>query len=38
LTDELMFSLYEDDAKEMLYSTDPQIDKNPVNNPIAVAS
>jgi phosphonate transport system ATP-binding protein len=37
LTDELMFSLYEDDAKEMLYSTDSREEIN-INNPIAMAS
>lgn len=37
LTDELMVSLYEDDAKEMLYNTDSKTEKDPVNNPIAIA-
>ena len=37
LTDELMVSLYEDDAKEMLYNTDSKKEKDPVNNPIAIA-
>ena len=37
LTDELMYSLYEDEAKEMLYGTGSEIEKNHVNNPIAMA-
>jgi phosphonate transport system ATP-binding protein len=38
LTDELMYSLYEDEAKEMLYSSETKEEKSNINNSIAMAS
>jgi phosphonate transport system ATP-binding protein len=38
LTDDLMFSLYEDEAKEMLYSSEIREEERNINNPIAMAS